>query len=85
MEGRLMPGVHFVLLNDDFSDLPEKIEYYNKFPFAAEEIVNNANNYFSAFFDRDSEKLISLLILMKYFFLSGQMELPDRLKDLHWG
>ncbi len=84
MEGWLVPGFHFVLLNDDFSDLPEKMEYYNKYPFAAEEIISNANDYCSVFFDKRNEKLISLLILMKYFFLSGQLELPDRLKDLPW-
>ena len=84
MEGRLVPGFHFVLLNDDFSDLPEKIKYYNQYPFAAEEIIKNANDYCAIFFDKRTEKLVSLLILMKYFFLSGQMELPDRLKELPW-
>ncbi|MFD1199258.1 glycosyl transferase family 90 [Brucella gallinifaecis] len=84
MEGRLIPGFHFVLLNDDFSDLPEKIEYYNKYPLAAEEIINNANDYCTDFFDKDKEKLVSLLVLMKYFYLSGQIDLPDRLKDLRW-
>ena len=30
LEGRLEPGVHYVALKDDFSDLEEKIAYYNQ-------------------------------------------------------
>lgn len=77
MEGRLKPGVHFVLLKDDFSDLEEKITFYNGNPSLAEAIIRNANAHHAVFADRKSETLISLLVLLKYFYLSGQLQLPE--------
>jgi hypothetical protein len=76
MEGRLEPGVHFVQVKPDFSDLEEKIDYYESSPREALTIVRNANAHMSRFSNREDEQLISLLVLYKYFVLSGQME-PD--------
>lgn len=73
MEGRLQAGVHYVLLKDDFSDLEEKIDYYSTHAAEAREIVENANRYVAQFRDRQSERLISLLVMQKYFLLSGQV------------
>ena len=71
MEGRLEAGVHYVELKDDFSDLEEKITYFNQ-PEHLEEaqsIIANAQNYVQTFFDAKQEKLLSLMVAKKYFDL----------------
>lgn len=73
MEGRLIPGVHFVELRDDFSDLPEKMEHYNRYPEEALRIIAAARIYRSQFDDPVHEQLISLMVMEKYFKLSGQL------------
>ena len=72
MEGTLEAGVHYIEVNDDFSDAEEKIHYYSKHTKEALQIINNANAYVDQFKDSKREKLISLLVLDKYFSLSGQ-------------
>jgi hypothetical protein len=73
MEGTLIPDFHYVQLKDDYSDLEEKIEFYNANPELAKKIVANANRYVSQFFNRKQELIISLLVMQKYFRLSGQV------------
>jgi hypothetical protein len=72
MEGSLIPNHHYVLLDDEFSDLEDKINYYTKHTDKAMAIIKNANQYAMQFLDTRREKLISLLVLRKYFDLSGQ-------------
>ena len=74
MQGELVPDVHYVLLKDDYSDLEEKIDYYSSNDLEALEIIRNAQNHVEQFFDEDNELLVSLLVLKKYFELSGQMK-----------
>ncbi|MCG2837122.1 glycosyltransferase family 90 protein [Photobacterium sp. WH77] len=74
MEGTLKAGVHYVELKDDFSDLEEKIHYYNQHPEAAEAIIANAHEHVHQFCHPRQEKLIGLLVLKKYFELSGQWQ-----------
>lgn len=73
MQGKLVPDYHYVLLKDDYSDLPEKIDYYNRHTQEALEIIANAQKHVAQFFDHRREKLISLLVVKKYFELSGQI------------
>ena len=73
MEGRLIPGHHYVEVRDDFSDLAEKIEAMEADPMRAREIVANANRHIGMFLQRKNEKLTSLLVLQKYFEATGQM------------
>ena len=73
MQGKLVPDYHYVLLKDDYSDLPEKIDYYNRHTQEALDIISNAQKHVAQFFDHKQERLISLLVLKKYFELSGQM------------
>ncbi|MFT2110216.1 glycosyl transferase family 90 [Marinomonas sp. 2405UD68-3] len=73
MEGLLIPDVHYVLLKDDFSDLEEKIQYYNKNPLSAQRIIDNAQYYTQQFKDASREHKINLLVAKKYFELSGQL------------
>lgn len=73
MEGRLVPGLHYVLINEDFSDLEEKVHYYGAHTDEALAIVHNAQEYVKQFTEEKREELIALLVLKKYFELSGQL------------
>ena len=73
MEGRLIPNHHYVHLRDDFCDLEEKIQYFQKHEDEALAIINNANDHARQFLDKKRERYISLLVLQKYISLSGQL------------
>ena len=73
MEGRLIPGHHYVEVRDDFSDLEEKIEALESDPARAREIVANANRHIGMFMKAKNERLASLLVLQKYFEATGQL------------
>jgi hypothetical protein len=70
MEGRLQPGVHYVEIADDFSDVEEKIDYYEHHPDEAEQIIANANAYTRQFFNPEIEDLLSYLVIQRYLELS---------------
>jgi hypothetical protein len=72
MEGTLVPNYHYVLINDDYSDLEERLTYYIENTAEALEIVKNANEYVSQFRNKKREDVISLLVLDKYFRETGQ-------------
>ncbi len=74
MEGRLKGGVHFVEISDDYSDLEEKLEYFIAHPKDALEIIHNAHEYIAQFMDKKREDIISLLVLEKYFYYTGQID-----------
>ncbi|MEO6149673.1 MAG: glycosyl transferase family 90 [Mucilaginibacter sp.] len=74
MEGRLIPGVHYIGISDDYSDLDEKLKYYMQHTAEAEQIARNANKYVAQFFDKEKEDTIALLVLQKYFKYTGQIK-----------
>ncbi|MBD1430964.1 glycosyl transferase family 90 [Sphingobacterium litopenaei] len=67
MEGTLIPNVHYICIKDDYLDLEEKLKYYITHTDKALEIIKNANKYVEQFKDNKREKLISLMVLDKYF------------------
>ncbi|MGL5980516.1 MAG: glycosyl transferase family 90 [Phocaeicola sp.] len=67
MEGRLIPNYHYVEIKSDFSDLKEKMNYYINHPDEALQIISNAHEWVEQFQDKKREKIISLLVLDKYF------------------
>lgn len=67
MEGNLEPDVHYVEISSDFSDLEEKLGYYNAHPEEAARIIENAHKYVDKFKDGEGEKLVSLMVLQRYF------------------
>ncbi|MGM0823122.1 MAG: glycosyl transferase family 90 [Pseudomonadota bacterium] len=67
MEGTLLPGYHYVQLKDDYSDLEDKVSYYRENPYEAIVIINNANRYVAQFMHSKRERLISILVMQKYF------------------
>ncbi len=73
MEGKLIPNYHYVLLKDDYSDLSQKIEYYSKNIDESLKIINNANEYTKQFQNQETEDIISLMVLKKYFLKSNQL------------
>lgn len=72
MEGALIPDHHYVCIKDDYSDLPEKLDFYIKNTDAALQIIHNAHRHVEQFKDNEREDLISLLVLQKYFVKTGQ-------------
>ncbi|WP_217515883.1 glycosyl transferase family 90 [Vibrio metschnikovii] len=70
MEGRLVAGVHYVQVKDDYSDLPEKIDYYLAHEDEALAIIDNAHCWVEQFKDKRKERAISLMVADKYFKLS---------------
>lgn len=69
MEGKLRPNYHYIEVKPDFSDVEERVTYYNEHPEEAEEIIRHAHEYVAQFKDERREKLISLAVLNKYFGL----------------
>ena len=74
MEGRLIPDYHYIEIKPDYSDLEERLAYFSAHPDKAEEIIRHAHEYIAQFADKRREKLISLLVLHKYFRCTGQLE-----------
>lgn len=72
MEGRLIPNYHYVEIRPDFSDLAERIHYFSTHPQEAEKILQHAHQWRAQFQDRRRERLISLLVLDKYFRMTAQ-------------
>ena len=75
-EAELEANVHYVPLAPDFSDVADKITYFEKHPAKAQPIITAANDYCRRFINEKDERAVSLLVLYKYFVLSGQIE-PD--------
>ena len=72
MEGKLIPDHHYIQIKEDYSDLQEKLSYYIKYPKKLIQISSNANNYVNQFKDVNDEKIISLLVMEKFFKLTNQ-------------
>jgi hypothetical protein len=73
MEGKLVPDVHYVSVQSDFSDLPSKLLYYTQNPDASLQIIQNAKLHVRQFFNPSIEDAIAYNVLSQYFFCSGQI------------
>jgi hypothetical protein len=67
MEGTLIGDYHYIEIKKDYSDLEEKLDYYIKHTDKALKIIENAHKFVEQFQNKKREKLISLLVLQKYF------------------
>ncbi len=74
MEGTLIPDFHYVRINDDYSDLEERINYYEKHPLELREIIENAHRHVSQFLNSHKERVIALWVLKKYFALTQAIQ-----------
>lgn len=73
MEGKLIPNYHYIEVKADFSDLIERINYYEYHPDEAKAIVRHAHEWCQQFHNEKREKLISVMVLQKYFEKTGQL------------
>ena len=73
MEGTLIPNHHYIEIKDDFSDLIERVNFYEQNPELAKNIIKNANEYVKQFKDKKREKLLGILVMKKYFEKTGQL------------
>ncbi|MDD3907984.1 MAG: glycosyl transferase family 90 [Bacteroidales bacterium] len=73
MEGTLVPDYHYIIIKDDYSDLEERLTYYITHTDEAKQIIEHAHQYIEPFKNKKMEKLISLLVLQKYFKKTGQL------------
>jgi len=71
MEGTLIPNYHYIEVKPDFSDLEERLTYYIQHPEEAEAIIRHAHEYVAQFQDKKRERLISLLVLKRYFDITN--------------
>ena len=81
MEKQLIANYHYIEIKDDYSDLEEKLTYYINNVDECLKIIENANTYVSQFKDYNREKLISLLVLEKYFIKT--LQVPKRVNLLY--
>ncbi|MCG8579675.1 MAG: glycosyltransferase family 90 protein [Bacteroidales bacterium] len=71
MEDTLIPDYHYIQVKDDYSDAAEKLNYYIANPDKAKAIVKNAHEYIDQFRNKKRERLISLMVMDKYFKLQN--------------
>ncbi|MBK3519495.1 glycosyl transferase family 90 [Carboxylicivirga marina] len=71
MENTLIPDYHYIQVKDDYSDVVDKMNYYIENPDKAKAIIENAHEYINQFRNKKRERLISLMVLDKYFKLQG--------------
>ncbi len=69
MEGSLIPNYHYIEIKPDCSDLIERLEYYIAHPDEAQEIIRHAHEYVDQFRNRSRERVISLMVMDRYFSL----------------
>ena len=69
LESQLQAGVHYVELDDDFSNLQAVFDHYEQNPEEALQIIGQAHAYTNKFKDRGSERLMTQQVVSKYFDL----------------
>lgn len=73
MESKLIGGVHYIEIAEDYSDLEEKLQYYINNPNKALEIIEQAHKYVDMFRNQKIEKIISMKVVEKYFKCTNQI------------
>lgn len=66
MESKLVPWIHYVPLNSNFTDLIEKIEWCRANDNKCKEIVKNANNFMKTFENKNIEERLEKLVIANY-------------------
>jgi hypothetical protein len=63
MESRLQPYVHYLPVQDDFSDLERQIEWAQKNPSRCQEMIHHANTFAQPFLNEEKQihKLVQVL------------------------
>lgn len=66
LETQLEPWVHYVPLNEEYTDLLEKFEWCKKNQIKCKQIVRNANKYMEQFGDIENEKMLERMVCENY-------------------
>ncbi|AZQ44773.1 glycosyl transferase family 90 [Nonlabens ponticola] len=74
MEGTLIPDHHYILINDDYSNLNERLQSFIDHADKAAQLIKNAHEHVRQFQDRKLEQLIQLGVVNKYFEKTGQSQ-----------
>lgn len=69
-EAKLIPGVHYILVNDDFSDLEEKVDFHLSNPSLTHEIAKESRNYANQFLDVHRQFALGREVIERYFALT---------------
>ena len=75
MEGRLIPGVHYVEVRPDYADLIEKMDHYSAHPDEAAAIADAANRWVDQFRDLRRERYIALRVMQRYLSQCNNIKL----------
>jgi hypothetical protein len=67
MEDKLLPNFHYIEINDDFSDLYDKLNWCENNPEFCKSVIKNANLYMQQFSDEKKETSIERRVLELYF------------------
>ena len=68
-EGKLVSGQHYIEINDDYTDISEKLEYYLSNSRLSCEISAESKNYASTFFDINRQYSVGREVVERYFKL----------------
>lgn len=74
MEGTLIPNFHYVEVQEDFSDLLNKMDFYIQNPIEAQKIIFNAHQYVAQFKNKDLEDYLCIKVLHKYLTITQQAD-----------
>lgn len=66
MEGTLVPNYHYIEIQPDFSDLEQRLNYYNTHLNEAQAIIEHAHAFVQPFKDQQREQLIALGVMNNY-------------------
>jgi hypothetical protein len=66
MEDKLIPNIHYILLEDDFSDLEEKYKWCKNNLDKCKKISENATQYMKQFLDIGKEREIEKEVIRRY-------------------
>lgn len=81
LESRLIPGIHYIEVKDDFSDVETQLQYYIDHPEEAKEMVRNAHKYIKQFKNDIVEKWIQYQVVKEYLKTTN----PDKKKiERYW-
>jgi hypothetical protein len=67
LESRLLPGVHYAEMAEDFSNLQQLFDHYEAHPEEALAIIRQANAYTRQFQNTRAEVLLSQHVCQAYF------------------
>lgn len=74
MEGLLKPYIHFIPINDDYSNLNDVLEWAKNNDSHCEEISKNGATYMQQFSDHQSEIALQRDIIKRYISITNQKE-----------